>query len=449
MLSNLNATTNIAPPYSPRIRSPSPFANRSIPFEVGDPEQTIMGKRFPGVGKIKPKKKKRHLTVIHQAEPRSHSVDRVGSQKNSEDIKRIRSVQSLTESEDGKSEKGNKISNKLKAMRFLPKTILLKKIPKLRSKFNSDSSTVEGDDSEGDSLSDWSQRETRQEETKKKGKYYHRAQSDSAWYGLDRVVEDKETTATPPSTKREDASVNYLYQSGRSKYNRSSDDSSLSDSSSSEDTSIDSSNQPTPTIHSNRKKSLSKVLAGKYTKRKSPKKQKNNEEYSRNKLKIPSAINNPKKITKPEINSNLDKIEHDLACPKINIVCYDQEEKACSLSAPLSTGSLMSPIHKSKSATALIDYPSHECESALSSALIAPDYKEHGPCLIPSSRNDAEVERIASGTPGSASHPPISQSAAMGRASHSPAKVSSVPCIHRRSSDSDLSITPKGNYIFK
>lgn len=32
--------------------------------------------------------------------------------------------------------------------------------------------------------------------------------------------------------------------------------------------------------------------------------------------------------------------------------------------------------------------------------------------------------------------------------SHSPAKINTIPCIHRRSSDSDLSITPKGTQLF-
>ncbi|EEB15002.1 conserved hypothetical protein [Pediculus humanus corporis] len=114
-------------------------------------------------------------------------------------------------------------------------------------------------------------------------------------------------------------------------------------------------------------------------------------------------------------------------------------------SIPLDTN-----FQNDKSATALYCYPSHEYESTLSSVLIAPDYKEHGPCLIPSSRNDSDAaaNRIpGSGTPNASNqvnsqHPPVGA-----KSSHSPAKVNSVPCIHRRSSDSDLSITPKGNSL--
>lgn len=35
-----------------------------------------------------------------------------------------------------------------------------------------------------------------------------------------------------------------------------------------------------------------------------------------------------------------------------------------------------------------------------------------------------------------------------GKIVHSPGRLNTVPCIHRRSSDSDLSITPKGRSIY-
>lgn len=436
-----------------------------------------MGKRFPGVGKPKTKKK-RSVTVVFE-EGRSHSVDR-GKRLAQENLKRGRSMQSLVfdPSEDQfdnylvksmQQRNINKIAVGLKAIRMLPKNILMKKMPRFRGKLNSDSSSVQGDDSEVDSLSDWPIRESPRDDAKKPNKY--RNANECSYYGLDRVLEVKETTLSPPGTPKTDVDELRMKEFRGSEYEKNaSSESSSSESSSTEDTSLDSSSRgarSSPAVRRAivRKKSMKKNFLfkakgrGKNTQSEesdaSPKC--GSEEKKRKRKCPPKPSGHPVVPSSPapnainDRNKPIPKVEHDPACPKINVVCYDQDHDgtACSLASCNNSNCLMSSLQKSKSATALDRYPSHECERALSSVLIAPDYKEHGPCLIPPSRNDIDVDRILTGaTTVASSQPANPQVATVAKSSQSPGKVTSVPCMHRRSSDSDLSITPKGKITF-
>jgi len=116
-----------------------------------------------------------------------------------------------------------------------------------------------------------------------------------------------------------------------------------------------------------------------------------------------------------------------------------------------------SPLHKSQSATTLCSCPTatvkHDTNDEQASPCCGGDLQfhniKHGPCFIPPSRQQqlfsgGEEDRQLAGSPLHTG--PVS--AAGSKISPSPAKLSTLPGIHRRSSDSDLSITPKGQYIF-
>lgn len=456
---------------SPKFRARSPCESSTVPSYRESPVKghTLMGKRFPRAGKDKLKLKLRNVKVVHENEARSHSVDRGSHPK---EIKRGRSTQSLfLDNKD--NQKGNKFVRGLKAIGFSSKNKFLRKNP-FKNKFNSDSSTVEGSESEIDSLSDWSQLDSRVEESNKGKEKYHRTYSDSSYYGLDRVLEVKESTITPPGSpilgKIEMKIRDKVFVGNYDRQSLSSGDSTSSDSSSDEDSSSESSTKGTNPLYL---PSVRRVSCRRITyKGASPKlgyqekaineKQEDflvlktgGAEAPKNSFPIPVHDTTDAFTTSSDLKNLAEtftvgsETKLDVACPKISVVSYDQEVSASS-PTPLHSSNATSPLYKSKSATALNGYALHECESTLSSVLIAPDYKEHGPCLIPSSRNDGDTaERIISSettnttAPGVNQHPP-----APSKSSHSPAKVNSVPCIHRRSSDSDLSITPKGNCFF-
>lgn len=488
MLFNLNV--NVATAVSPRLKEKSPCDTKTVPSYPESPRKgpTLMGRRFPRVGKNKSKIKLRNVKIVHQniqtsqnCEFRSHSIE---SNRIHPEMKRGKSTQSLFTSLKGHDKcscgnhRGNKVVRGLKAIGFSQKNKLLRKIPAFRNKFNSDSSAFEGSESEVDSLSDWSQMDGNltRDESDKRDKY-HRTYSDSSYPGLDRVLEVKESTLSPPETPRsgskqleirkkifgDEYDRPYL-STGDSTSDTTSEDDSSSISSAKETNSVVLSSVrrvsckrsnfsgPGPSKYWHLEKKDKKYEDPSIRSMNNEKEKIENEkdvinrtpqhEASEN-LKLTAGNDNPVDSFRLDVITNL-----DLACPKISIVSYDQEVSACSLTHHKPTNT-KSTLHKSKSVTALSGYPSHECESTLSSVLIAPDYKEHGPCLIPSSRNDAEItERIpGSGTPNVSIHVVAQHPSAGVKSSHSPAKVSSVPCIHRRSSDSDLSITPKGKYF--
>ncbi|KDR22889.1 uncharacterized protein LOC110841472 isoform X2 [Zootermopsis nevadensis] len=120
-----------------------------------------------------------------------------------------------------------------------------------------------------------------------------------------------------------------------------------------------------------------------------------------------------------------------------------------------------SPLHKSQSATTLCSCPTATVEHDTNDEQVSPccggDLQfhniKHGPCFIPLSRQQqqqhqqqysgGEEDRQTAGSPQQVG--PVS--AAGSKISPSPAKLSTLPAIHRRSSDSDLSITPKGNSL--
>ncbi|XP_023709422.1 C2 domain-containing protein 5 isoform X2 [Cryptotermes secundus] len=120
-----------------------------------------------------------------------------------------------------------------------------------------------------------------------------------------------------------------------------------------------------------------------------------------------------------------------------------------------------SPLHKSQSATTLCSCPTatvkHDTNDEQASPCCGGDLQfhniKHGPCFAPPSRQQqqqqqqlfsgGEEERQLTGSPQQAR--PVSSTSS--KISPSPAKLSNLPAIHRRSSDSDLSITPKGNSL--
>lgn len=120
-----------------------------------------------------------------------------------------------------------------------------------------------------------------------------------------------------------------------------------------------------------------------------------------------------------------------------------------------------SPLHKSQSATTLCLCPTATVEHDTNDEQVSPccggDLQihniKHGPCFIPLSRQQQQQQQqLCSG--GEEDKQPAGSPQQVGpmsvgpKISPSPAKLSTLPGIHRRSSDSDLSITPKGKYIF-
>jgi len=115
-----------------------------------------------------------------------------------------------------------------------------------------------------------------------------------------------------------------------------------------------------------------------------------------------------------------------------------------------------SPLHKSQTATTLCSCPTatikHDSNDEQASPCCGGDLQfhniKHGSCFIPPSRQQlfscGEEDRQLAGTPPQTG--PVS--AAGSKISPSPAKLSTLPGIHRRSSDSDLSIALKDQYIF-
>jgi len=117
----------------------------------------------------------------------------------------------------------------------------------------------------------------------------------------------------------------------------------------------------------------------------------------------------------------------------------------------------ISPLHKSQSATTLCSCPTaiveHDTNDEQASPCCGGNLQfhniKHGPCFVPPSRQQhlfsgGEEDKQLAGSPQQA----VPMSAGGSKISPSPAKLSTLPGIHRRSSDSDLSITPKGNVYF-
>nr|CAD7259953.1 unnamed protein product [Timema shepardi] len=102
-----------------------------------------------------------------------------------------------------------------------------------------------------------------------------------------------------------------------------------------------------------------------------------------------------------------------------------------------SAGSLCNSVDKE------VPRPPHSSGDLL---LLQPHNIEHVPCLPPTSRQQAPVgeEGLTEKLSGSPATATVQATGAGAKISPSPAKISHVPSsIHRRSSDSDLSITPK------
>ncbi|XP_068082905.1 C2 domain-containing protein 5 [Anabrus simplex] len=135
------------------------------------------------------------------------------------------------------------------------------------------------------------------------------------------------------------------------------------------------------------------------------------------------------------------------ACRMGVISAYD---KRMAFSAPARDGSALldipvAPLHKSKSATSLLSHPvEHDTNYE-----DLQHHVKHGPCFVPTSRQlpGEEVADKPPSSPTSGVHSHVVAIASSSKISPSPARLSNLPGIHRRSSDSDLSITPKGNSL--
>lgn len=210
---------------------------------------------------------------------------------------------------------------------------------------------------------------------------------------------------------------------------------------------------------------------------------------------IPIAIPDPR--TTPSVLPNQENVPHisasveegsnnglsaDNSVPVSLLVKTDSDTSACKLDVVLDVGGSCktnsvigmqnspagkvsvgmlniptSPLHKSQSATTLCSCPTATVEHDTNDEQVSPccggDLQfhniKHGPCFVPLSRQQQQQQQLCSGgeedrqqagSPQQVGH----VSAAGSKISPSPAKLSTLPGIHRRSSDSDLSITPKG-----
>nr|CAD7459180.1 unnamed protein product [Timema tahoe] len=153
----------------------------------------------------------------------------------------------------------------------------------------------------------------------------------------------------------------------------------------------------------------------------------------------------------PPVNS----ITNDVINKNVGNTDLPQRDKTTFSKNNLNEGFLSLEVNlRSKSAGSLcnsvdkeLPRPPHSSGDLL---LLQPHNIEHVPCLPPTSRQQAPVgeegptEKL-SGSPATAT---VQVTGAGAKISPSPAKISHVPSsIHRRSSDSDLSITPKGNSL--
>lgn len=104
-----------------------------------------------------------------------------------------------------------------------------------------------------------------------------------------------------------------------------------------------------------------------------------------------------------------------------------------------------SPVHKSRSANSLLPTSPQHDHLTVTDRLNSSDVKHALPCLL-SPHDRPSCEDVAQPPlPGSPATAAAAATGAIPRVSPSPAKLSTV---HRRSSDSDLSITPKGMNAF-
>ncbi|XP_069698678.1 C2 domain-containing protein 5 isoform X2 [Periplaneta americana] len=104
-----------------------------------------------------------------------------------------------------------------------------------------------------------------------------------------------------------------------------------------------------------------------------------------------------------------------------------------------------SPLHKSRSATTLSLCPFATVEHVTNEGELQFHNIKHGPCFVPPSRQQPQPQLFTAAEDDK--QPTGSPPSVTAKISPSPAKLSTVPGIHRRSSDSDLSITPKGNSL--
>nr|CAD7588857.1 unnamed protein product [Timema genevievae] len=161
-------------------------------------------------------------------------------------------------------------------------------------------------------------------------------------------------------------------------------------------------------------------------------------------------------VNLPNSAYNVDVFDVDGCCkPSVGNTDLPQRDKTTFSKNNLNEGFLSLEVNlRSKSAGSLcnsvdkeVPRPPHSSGDLL---LLQPHNIEHVPCLPPTSRQQAPVgeegptEKL-SGSPATAT---VQVTGAGAKISPSPAKISHVPSsIHRRSSDSDLSITPKGNSL--
>nr|CAD7393678.1 unnamed protein product [Timema cristinae] len=161
-------------------------------------------------------------------------------------------------------------------------------------------------------------------------------------------------------------------------------------------------------------------------------------------------------VNLPNSAYNVDVFDVDGCCkPSVGNTDPPHRDKTAFSKNILNEGFLSLEVNlRSKSAGSLcnsvdkeVPRPPHSSGDLL---LLQPHNIEHVPCLPPTSRQQAPVgeEGLTEKLSGSPATATVQATGAGAKISPSPAKISHVPSsIHRRSSDSDLSITPKGNSL--
>nr|CAD7424059.1 unnamed protein product [Timema monikensis] len=157
-------------------------------------------------------------------------------------------------------------------------------------------------------------------------------------------------------------------------------------------------------------------------------------------------------VNLPNSAYNVDVFDVDGCCkPSVGNTDPPHRDKTAFSKNNLNEGFLSLEVNlRSKSAGSLcnsvdkeVPRPPHSSGDLL---LLQPHNIEHVPCLPPTSRQQAPVgeEGLTEKLSGSPATATVQATGAGAKISPSPAKISHVPSsIHRRSSDSDLSITPK------
>ena len=187
------------------------------------------------------------------------------------------------------------------------------------------------------------------------------------------------------------------------------------------------------------------------------------EDDNGNNLSIDGKVSVASQSFSPDSNTtsacNLDVVDVDVRCKTNSSVIGMQKWPVGKVNVVGMLNIPTSPLHKSQSASTLCSCPTatveHDTNGEQASPCCLGDLQfqniKHGPCFVLPSRQQQMQFSGGEEDKAPASSPPVPVPApapALGsKISPSPAKLSTLPGIHRRSSDSDLSITPKGIYF--